>query len=42
MHENLLNLKLKFETFSSSGSGEYSPEIQKYVTDSELALPEEK
>ena len=31
-----------FETFLSSGRGEYSSEIQKYVTDSELLLPKEK
>ena len=42
MHENLSNLKRYFETFLSSGCGEYSSEIQKYVTDSELPLPEEK
>ena len=41
-HENLLNLKPYFETFLSSGCGKYSSEIQKYVTDSELLLPEEK
>ena len=41
-HENLLNLIPYFETFLSSGCGEYSSEIQKYVTDSELPLPEEK
>ena len=35
-HENLLNLKQYFETFLSSGCGEYSSEIQNYVTDSEL------
>ena len=40
-HENLLNLKLYFETFSSNDCGEFSTEIQKYVTDSELPLPEE-
>ena len=37
---------LKFENllwnFLSSGSGEYSSEIQKYVPDLELSLPEEK
>ena len=42
MHENLSNLKRYFETFLSSGCGEYSSEIQKYVTNSELPLPEEK
>ena len=42
MHENLLNLKPYFETFLSSGCGEYSSEIKKYDTDSELLLPEEK
>ena len=42
MHENLSNLKRYFETFLSSGCGEYSSEIQKYVTDSELPLSEEK
>ena len=42
MHENLLNLKPYFKTFLSNGCGEYSSEIQKYVTDSELLLPEEK
>ena len=42
MHENLLNLKPYFETFLSSDRGEYSSEIQKYVTDSELPLPKEK
>ena len=41
-HENLLNLKSYFESFLSSGPGECSSEIQKYVTDSELPLPEEK
>ena len=41
-HKNLLNLKPYFETFLSSGSGEYSSEIQKYVTDSELPSPTEK
>ena len=41
-HENLLNLKPYFETFLSSGRGEYLSEIEKYVTDSELPLPEEK
>ena len=41
-HENLLNLKPYFEIFLSSGCCEYSSEIQKYVTDSELPLPEEK
>ena len=41
-HENLLNLKPYFETFLSSDRGEYSSEIQKYVTDSELPLPKEK
>ena len=41
-HENLSNLKRYFETFLSSGCGEYSSEIQKYVTDPELPLPEEK
>ena len=41
-HENLLNLKPCFETFLSSGCGEYSSEIQRYVTDSESPLPEEK
>ena len=35
-HENLLNLKPYLETFSPSGYGEYSSEIQKYVTDSKL------
>ena len=42
MHENLSNLNPYFQTFLSSGCGEYSSEIQKYVTDSELPLPEEK
>ena len=42
MHEDLLNLKPYFKTFLSSGCGEYSSEIQKCVTDSELLLPEEK
>ena len=42
MHENLLNLKPYFETFLSSGCGEYSSEIKKYDSDSELLLPEEK
>ena len=41
-HENLLNLRPYFETFLSNGRGEYSSEIQKYVTDSELLLPKEK
>ena len=41
-HENLSNLKPYFETFLSSDYGEYSSEIQKYVTDSELLLPKEK
>ena len=41
-HENLLNLKPYFEAFLLSGCSEYSSEIQKYVTDSELPLPEEK
>ena len=40
-HENLLNLKPYFETFLSNDCGEFSTEIQKYVTDSELPLPEE-
>ena len=35
-------MKAYFETFLSSGCGEYSFEIQKYVTDLEFALPEEK
>ena len=35
-HENLSDLKPYFETFLSSGRGEYSSEIKKYVTDSEL------
>ena len=35
-------MKAYFETFLSSGCGEYSFEIQKYVSDSELLLPEEK
>ena len=42
MHENLLNLKPHFEAFLLSGCGEYLSEIQKYVFDSELQLPEEK
>ena len=42
MHENLSKLKPYFETFLSSGCGEYSSEIQKYVTNSELPWPEEK
>ena len=41
-HENLLNLKPYFETFLSSGRGEYSPEIHKYITDSELPLQKEQ
>ena len=41
-HENLVNLKSYFETFLSSDRGEYLSETQKYVTDSELLLPEEK
>ena len=42
-HGNLLNLKQYFETFLlPSCCGEYSPEIEKFVTDSELPLPEEK
>ena len=41
-HKNLLNLKPYFETFLSSGCGEYSCEIQRYVTDSELPLPKGK
>ena len=41
-HENLVNLKSYFETFLSSDCGEYLSETQKYVTDSELLLPEEK
>ena len=41
-HENLLNLKPYFESFLSIGRGDQSSEIQKYVTDSELPLPEEK
>ena len=41
-HENLLNLKPYFETVLLSGCAEYSSEIQKYVTDSELLLPKEK
>ena len=41
-HENLLNLKPYFETFLSSGCGEYSCKIQRYVTDSELPLPKGK
>ena len=36
-HENLLNLKPYLETFLSNGCNEYSSEIQKYVTHSELA-----
>ena len=40
-HENLLNLKPYFETFLSNDCGEFSTEIQKYVADSELPLPEE-
>lgn len=42
MHENLLCLKPYFQTLSSRGCGEYSSEIQKYVTDSRWPLPEEK
>ena len=41
-HENLLNLKPYFETFLSNDCGELSTEIQKYVTDSEFPLPEER
>ena len=41
-HENLLNLKPYFETFSPSGYGEYLSDIQKYVTDSKLQLSKEK
>ena len=40
-HENFLNLKPYFEFFLLSNC-EYSPEIQKCFTDSELPLPEEK
>ena len=42
MHENLSCLKPYFQTLSSRGCGEYSSEIQKYVTDSRWPLPEEK
>ena len=42
MHEKLLNLKSYFETFLSGGFGEYASKIQKYFTDLELLLPEEK
>ena len=40
-YENLLNLKPYFETFLSNDFGEFSTEIQKYITDSELPLPKE-
>ena len=40
-HENLLNLKPNFQTFLSNGCGGFSTEIQKYITDSGLSLPEE-
>ena len=41
-HENLLNLKAYYETFLSSGCGEDSSIIEKYLTVSELPLQEEK
>ena len=37
----ILNLKPYFETFLSNDCGEFSTEIQKCITDSELPLPEE-